>query len=98
MEKRTFSTFENNRGRATLTQHEISRLGVNLNPFKTFVLEPLHAGVLEEVDLIRPPELSLLIPEKVVVFFTDFVSSFESHQTAIFLAIWQKIDEALDAA
>ena len=81
-----------------LTQDEVTRLGINLDPFTTSVGQPLEASLLEHVDLVGPSETAFFITKDFVVFGTKLVPSFQDEETAVFRAIRQEVNKALDAA
>jgi hypothetical protein len=80
-----------------LTQNKVTRLGVDLYPLQPTLLEPVESSLLEEVHLISPPELALLVPELVVILLRDEVSSLEDHQPSIVVPILDQVDKALHA-
>lgn len=82
----------------SLTQDEVARPSIDLDPFTAPVGQPLEASVLEHVDLVGPSETAFFVAENIVVLFTKLVSSFQDEQTAIIRAVRQEIDEPLHAA
>lgn len=82
---------------ARIPQNDITRLGIDLDPFVTSVSQPLETSLLEQVDLVCPSEATFLVSENVVVLLADLVATLQDEETTILRTVGQEVDETLNA-
>jgi hypothetical protein len=83
---------------ARIPKDEITRGSVNLDPLVASVGQPLETSLLEQVHLVGPSEVAVLVSEDIVVLLADLVATLEDQKATVLGAVGQEVDEALDTA
>jgi hypothetical protein len=83
---------------ARIPENEITGCSVDLDPLVASVGQPLKTSLLEQVHLICPSEVAVLVSEDIVVLLADLVTTLEDQKTTVLGAVGQEVDKALDTA
>lgn len=84
---------------ARVPDDKITGSSVDLLPFATLVLQPLHTFCCETIPLVSPsPDLVWLILEVLVKLFTKKMCTLANDQTTVLITVGEDVDKALKTA
>lgn len=83
---------------ARVPDDQVTRIGADLDPLATVLLQPLHAAISETIPLFGPSWDTRLVLEVFVELRAQVVGALAYNETAIIGATGVEVDEALETA